>query len=119
MLTELEKKTVEKIVIQNQDFFGRHRVDILLNTKFQLKLIIKDDITVYSENLPMPIHLRKDVFIESAAMRIYGIITVLPSSKNASPNLAQRKLEEKLRLLVDMRKINKLTADGSPKAITQ
>ena len=40
-----------------------------------------------------------------------GIITVLPFSKYASPIFAQRKPNGKLRLLVDLRKINTLIAD--------
>ena len=44
-------------------------------------------------------------------MHKYGIITVLPFSKYASPIFAQRKPNGKLRLLVDLRKINTLIAD--------
>ena len=44
-------------------------------------------------------------------MHKYGIITVLPFSKFASPIFAQRKPNGKLRLLVDLRKINTLIAD--------
>ena len=44
-------------------------------------------------------------------MQKYGIITVLPFSKYASPIFAQRKPNGKLRLLVDLRKINTLIAD--------
>ena len=44
-------------------------------------------------------------------MHKYGIITVLLFSKYASPIFAQRKPIEKLRLLVDLRKINSLIAD--------
>ena len=44
-------------------------------------------------------------------MHKYGIITVLPFSKYASPIFAQRKPNGKLRLLVDLRKINSLIAD--------
>ena len=44
-------------------------------------------------------------------MHKYGIITVLPFSKYASPIFAQRKPNRKLRLLVDLRKINTLIAD--------
>ena len=44
-------------------------------------------------------------------MHKYGIITVLPFSKYASPILAQRKPNGKLRLLVDLLKINTLIAD--------
>ena len=59
----------------------------------------------------MPIHLREDLIVEVALMHKYGIITVLPFSKYASPIFAQRKPNGKLRLLVDLRKINTLIAD--------
>ena len=44
-------------------------------------------------------------------MHKYGIITVLPFFKFASPIFAQRKPNGKFRLLVDLRKINSLIAD--------
>ena len=44
-------------------------------------------------------------------MHKYVIITILPFSKYASPIFAQRKPNGKLRLLVDLRKINRLIAD--------
>ena len=44
-------------------------------------------------------------------MHKYGIITTLPFSKYASPIFAQRKPNGKLRLLVDLRKINALISD--------
>ena len=44
-------------------------------------------------------------------MHKYGIITVLPFFKYASPIFAQRMPNGKLRLLVDLRKINSLIAD--------
>ena len=44
-------------------------------------------------------------------MHKYGIITLLPFSKYASPIFAQRKPNGKLRLLVDLRKINSMIAD--------
>ena len=59
----------------------------------------------------MPIHLKDDLIVELALMHKYGTITVLPFSKYASPIIAQRKPNGKLRLLVDLRKINTLTAD--------
>ena len=59
----------------------------------------------------MPIHLKEDLIVELALMHKYGIITVLPFSKNASPIFAQRKPNGKLRLVVDLRKINTLIAD--------
>ena len=44
-------------------------------------------------------------------MHKYGIITVLLFSKYASPIFAQRKPNGKIRLLVNLRKINTLIAD--------
>ena len=44
-------------------------------------------------------------------MHKYGIITVLPLSKYASPIFVQRKPNGKLRLFVDLKKINTLIAD--------
>ena len=46
-----------------------------------------------------------------AVMHRYGIITTLPFSKYACPIFAQRKPNGKLRLLVDVRKINALISD--------
>ena len=86
-------------------------MDIGMNTEFNVKLTTKDDKVVYSQSLPMPIHLKEDLIVELALMHKYGMITVLPFSKNASPIFAQRKPNGKLRLLVDLRKINTLIAD--------
>ena len=59
----------------------------------------------------MPINLKEDLTVELALMHRYGIITTLPFSKYASPIFAQRKPNGKLRLLVDLRKINALISD--------
>ena len=86
-------------------------MDIRMNTEFKMKLTRKDDKAVYSQSLPMLIHLKGDLIVELVLMHKYGIITVLPFSEYASPIFAQRKPNGKLRLLVDLRKINNLTAD--------
>ena len=111
LLTEKEKQTIENILVEYHDIFARHRKDIGMNTEFKVKLTPKDDKAVYSQSLPMPIHLKVDLFVELALMHKDGIITVLPFSKYARPIFAQRKPNGKLRLLVDLRKINSLTAD--------
>ena len=82
-----------------------------MNTEFKVKLTPKDVKAVYSQSLPMPIHLKEDLIVELALMHKYGIITVLPFSKYASPIFAQRKPNGKLRVLVDLREINTLIAD--------
>ena len=111
LLTETEKQAVEDILIEYHDVFARHRMDIGMNTEFKVKLTPKDDKAVYSQSLPMPIHLKEDLIVKLALMHKYGIITVLPFSIYASPIFAQRKTNGKLRLLVDLRKINTLIAD--------
>ena len=107
----MEKQAVEDILVQYHDIFARHRMDIGMNTEFKVKLTPKDDKAVYSQKLPMPIHLKEDLIVELALMHKYGIITVLRFSKNASPIFARRKPNGKLRLLVDLQKINSLIAD--------
>ena len=102
-LTETEKQAIEDILLEYHDIFARHRMDIGMNTEFKVKLTPKDDIAVYSQGLPMPIHLKEDQIVELALMHKYGIITVLPFSKYASPIFAQRKPNRNLRLLVDLR----------------
>ena len=111
LLNETEKQAIEDILVEYHDIFARHRMDIGMNTGFKVKLTPKDDKAVYSQSLPMPIHLKEDLSVELALMQKYGIITVLPFSKYASPIFAQRKPNGKPRLLVDLRKINSLIAD--------
>ena len=65
----------------------------------------------------MPIHLKKHLIVELTLIHKYGILTVLPFSKYASPIFAQRKPNGKLRPLVDLRKINTLIADDYTKKI--
>ena len=59
----------------------------------------------------MPIHLKEDLYVELAPMHKSGIITLLAFSQYASPIFAQRKPNGKIRLLVDLRKINILITD--------
>ena len=110
-LREMEKHAIEDILVEYHDIFARHRMDIAMNTEFKVKLTPKDDKAVYSQSLPMPIHLKEDLNVELALMHKYGILTVLPFSKYASPIFPKRKPNGKLRLLVDLRKINCLIAD--------
>ena len=111
LLTETEKHAVENILVEYQDIFARHRMDIGVNTEFKVRLTLKDDKAVYNQSLLMPIHLKEDLIVEIALIHKYGIVTVLPFTKYASPIFAQRKLNGKLRLLVDLRKISTLIAD--------
>ena len=103
-LTETEKQAIGDILVVYHDIFARHRMDIEMNTEFKVKLSPKDEKAVYNQSLPKPIHLKENLIVEMALMRKYGIFTVLPFSKYASPIFAQRKPNGKICLLVDLRK---------------
>ena len=59
LLTKTEKQAVEDILVEYHDIFARHRMDIGMNTEFKVRLTPKDDKAVYSQSLPMPIHLKE------------------------------------------------------------
>ena len=93
------------------DLFAQHSFDIGINTEFKVQLTPLDNRPACSQNLPAPINLKNDILVELALLHKYGIITTRPFSKYAGPIFAQRKPNGKLRLLVDLRKINTLIAD--------
>ena len=105
------KQAVENLLVDFHDIFARHRFDIGINREFKVQLTPLDNRPAYSQSLPAPINLKDDILVELALLHKYGIITTLPFSKYASPIFAQRKPNGKLRLLVDLRKINALIAD--------
>ena len=111
-LSQEEQKQIEEILIEFHDIFARHRFDIGTNREFKVKLTPNDDRPAYSQSLPTPINLKDDITVELALLHKYGIITTLPFSKYASPIFAQRKPNGRLRLLVDLRKINNLIIEG-------
>ena len=67
-----------------------------------------DEIPAYSQNLPRPTNLKEDFTVELALLHKYDIITTLSFSKRPGDNLAQRKPNGKLGLIVDLKpkKIN-------------
>ena len=60
LLAETEKQAIEDILVEYYDILDRHRMDIGMNTEFKVKLTPKDDKAVYSQSLPMPIHLKEE-----------------------------------------------------------
>ena len=63
LLTETRKQATEDILIESYCIYSRHRMDIGTNTEFKVKITPKDDKTVYSQSLPMPIHLKEDLSV--------------------------------------------------------
>ena len=117
LLTETEKQAVEDILVEYHYIIAEHRMDIGMNTELKVRVTPVDDKPVYSQNLPMRFQLKEDLIVELALMHKYGIITVLPFSKYASPIFAQRERNGKKRLIVDLKKINTLIADDYTKNI--
>ena len=105
------KQAVEDLLVEFRDIFARHRFDIGIKTEFKVQLTPLDNRPAYSQSLSAPINLKNDIPVELALLQKYGIITTLPFSKYASPIFAQRKPNGKLRLLVDLRKLNMLIAN--------
>ena len=105
------KQAVENLFVEFHDDFARHRFDIGINTEFKVQLTSLDNRPAYSQSLPAAISLKDDILVELALLHKCGIITTLPFSNYASPIFAQTKPNGKLRLLVDLRKINTFIAD--------
>ena len=105
------KQAVEMLLVDFHDIFAQHRFDIGINTDFKVQLTSLDNRPAYSQSLPARTNLKDDILVELALLHKYGVITTLTFSKYASPTFAQRKPNRKLRLLVDLRKINTLIAD--------
>ena len=70
-----------------------------------------DEKISYSQNLPAPRNLEEAILVELALLYKYDIITTLPFINYASLIIAQQKPNRKLRLLVDLKKINNLISD--------
>ena len=107
-LSPFEKQHIEDILVQYYNIVARHRFDIGTNREFKVNLTPNDDRPAYSQNLPTPINLKDDITVELTLLHRYGIVTTLPFCKYASPIFPQRKPNGRLRLLVDLRKINNL-----------
>ena len=105
------RQALENILVESHKIFARHRFDIGINTEFKVQLTPLDNRPAYSQSLPASINLKDDILVELALLHKYGIITTLPFSNYVSPIFAQRKPNGKLRLSVDLRKINTLIAD--------
>ena len=110
-LTLFERRKVEELLVEIHDVFARHRFDIGTNRDFKIKLTPIDDRPAYSQSLRTPINLKDDITVELALLHKHGIITTLLFSKYASPVFVQRKPNGRLRLFVDLRKINNLISN--------
>ena len=108
LLTNSHIEELKNLLVEFSDIFAKHRFDVGFNTELTIKLTPDTDKPVYTQSAPTPIHLRDELLVELALMQYYNILTTLIQSKYSSPMFAQRKPSEKLRLLVDLRRVNHL-----------
>ena len=108
LLTIEEKAQLEEVLVEYHDIFARHHLDVGRNDIFKVKLTPEHERPVHTQSPPTPIHIRDELQIELALLQYYGIIKTLPFSKYSSTIFVQRKPSGKLRLLIDLRKINHL-----------
>ena len=105
------KQAIQTLLVELHDIFARHPFDIEANTEIEVQLAPLDNRPAYSPSFPAPIHIINDNPVEPALLHKYGINTTLSFSKYVSPISARRKPNGKLRLLVDLQKINTLIGD--------
>ena len=108
VLTDNQKSTVEELLVEFSDVFSKHRFDVGHSTELKIKLTPEHDLPIYTQGPPTPIHLRDELIIELALMHYYGLITTLPQSKYSSPLFDHQKQSGKLRILIDLRRVNHL-----------
>ena len=108
VLTAEQKQKLEEFLVEYHDVFAKHRFDVGYNTELKIKLTPSNPHPVYVQGPPAPIHLRDEILIELALLQYYNIITTLSHSKYSSPIFAQRKPSGKLRILIDLRRVNHL-----------
>ena len=107
-LTPEQKVDVENLLVEFSDIFAKHRFDVGYNTELKIKLTPEHDMPVYVQSPITPIHLRDELIVELALMHYFNLVTTLSHSKYSSPVFAQRKSSGKLRILIDLRRINHL-----------
>ena len=108
ILTREQKSEVENLLVEFSDIFAKHRFDVGYNTELKIKLTPEHNLPVYVKSPLTPIHLRDELVVELALMHYYNLITTLSHSKYSSPVFAQRKSSGRLRILIDLRRINHL-----------
>ena len=108
VLSADEKSKVEDFLVDYHDVFAKHRFDVGFNTELKIKLTPEHSLPVYVQGPPAPIHLRDEILIELALLQYFNIITTLSHSKYSSPIFCHRKPSGKLRILIDLRRVNHL-----------
>ena len=101
VLTKDQRSEVEHLLIEYADIFAKHRFDVGYNSDQA-----EHQRPLYTQGPPTPIQLRNELTVELALMHYFGLITTLSHSKYSSPLFAHRKPSGKLRMLIDLLRIN-------------
>ena len=88
--------------------FAKHRFDIGYNTELKIKLTPEHPLPLYVQGPPAPIHLRDEIQVKLALLQNFNIVTTLSHSKYSSPIFVHRKSSGKLRIYLDLRRVNHL-----------
>ena len=79
-----------------------------MNTDFENKLTPQHEEHVYFQLLCTPTKLKDNLLVELALRQQYGINFILPQRIYSSPFFAKRNSKGKVRIVVDLRRINNL-----------
>ena len=71
-----DRKQPKQTIVEYNDIFALHQLDIGINNSFKVKLTPKDERPIYTQSLPLPINLKEDLTVELALMHRYGIFTI-------------------------------------------
>ena len=108
VLSADEKSKLEDFLVEYHNVFAKHRFDVGYNTELKIKLTPAHQLPVYVQGPPAPIHLRDEILVELALLQNFNITTTLSHSKYSSPIFVHRKPSGKLRILIDLRRVNHL-----------
>ena len=106
VLTEDQRSKVEDLLVDFSDIFAKHRFNVGYNSDLKFKLKTENTRPLYTQGPRTPMHLRHELTVDIALMHYYGLITTLSHSKYSSPLFAHQKPSGKLRMLIDLRRIN-------------
>ena len=101
-----QKRQLEEFLAEYHDVFAKHRFDVGYNAELKIELTLEHPLPLYVQGPPAPIHLRDEILIELALLKPSNFITTLSHSKYSSPVFVYRKSSGKLRILIDLRRVN-------------
>ena len=102
------KRQPEELLVEYHDMFDKHSFYVRYNTELKIKLTPEHPLPVYDQGPPAPIHLRDEILIELALLQNFNNRTTLSHSKYSSTLFVHRKSFGKLRILIDLHRVNHL-----------